>query len=120
MKIEILLVNTAEKKRRLWNTIQDNYLVEWYLRFKFGTIEGGTSKTLKQNDLYAMAGFASIYLLNYQEPKDGVETGVKKTDTIHSLEQQRTMRKYASFCLRIVFGLLLSITPYEKVVLKIK
>ena len=120
MRIEIWLVNTATKKKRLWGTIEDNQMVEWFLRFKFGLIEGESSKALKQSDIFAMAGFASIFLINYKEPKDGVETGVKNAETLYTLEQKRTMKEHASFCLNVASAVLSNLTPYEKTVLKIK
>lgn len=120
MRIEIWLVNSTTKKKRLWGTVEDNQMLEWFLRFRFGVLEGGTSKTLKQSDLYAMAGFASIYLINYKEPKDGVESEVRNTETIYALEQKRTMKEHASYCLKVVSAILSNLTPYEKTVLKIK
>ena len=49
----------------------------------------------------------------HQEKKDGGKP-VVKPDTIHSLEQQRTMRKYA-YLFTLFLGFF-KITPYEKVV----
>jgi hypothetical protein len=119
MTIQIYLTNTETKKKRLWGTIKNNTILEAYLNFKYGQLEHGVNKSLKIKDIYTMAGFAIIYLMNNKEPKLDRSQKVVNNQTLLEINKVREMRNYASICLKISFNILSTLTPNEKVSFKL-
>lgn len=119
MTINIFLINTTTKKKRTWGTIKNNPIFELFLNFRYGQIEAETTKTLRVKDIYTMAGFASIYLMNYKEPKIDRSKNIVDNQTLLDIERMKMTKTYAAACLNISFNIISNITPNEKVSLKI-
>ena len=119
MRIEIWLVNTAKNKKRFWRMIENNIVLEMFLAFLFGQLEPKTTKSLKIKDVYAMAGYASIYLMNYKEPK--IEANkVLNNQTLYDIEKMRMVKGYAINCVKSAFTILSNMNPNEKLSIRIR
>lgn len=100
--------------------VKNNCFIETYLSSEKGVLEAGTSKTLKLNDVYAVAGRASIYLHTYKEPKETSSTGIRDNQTTGQIYKMRDVKLQAKGCLHIVNVMLKYMNPNQQLVLKVK
>ena len=100
--------------------VVNNYFVETYLSSEKGVLEAGTSKTLSLNEVYAIAGRASIYLYTYKEPKATSRTGISDNQTTAQIDRMKELKLQAKSCLFIVNSMLKYMNPNQQLALKVK
>ena len=120
MVIQIWIKEIHSGKKLLIQEVLNNYFVEAYLSSEKGVLEAGTSKTLKINDVYSIAGYASIYLFNYKEPEAKSSTGITSSITTQKIDKMREMKLQAKNCLMFANTMLKYINPNRQVAIKVK
>jgi hypothetical protein len=120
MFIEIWVKDIQSEKKTMFKEIQNNRFVEYYLSSEKGVLEAGPSKPLSLNDVYALAGRASMYLANYKEPNPKSSTGITSSFTTQKIEEMRDMKLQAKSCFMIAKSMLEYMNPNWQLTLKVK
>ncbi len=120
MIIEIWIKEIQSGKKSLLKEIPNNRFVEAYLASEKGILEAGTSKTMSINDVYALAGYGSVYVANYKEPNAKSRTGVTSSFTIEKIEEMRLMKLHAKSCFMTANYILKYMNPNHILTLKVK
>lgn len=120
MVIEIRTRNMETGQRRVVSIIQNNRVVERYLAGEKGLLERGDGKQMKIRDVYAMAGYASIYLHTYKEPRATSKRGITDTRIEQQIGEMRTTKIDAQNCIVIATQMLSLVQQNLQVGLKIR
>jgi len=96
-----------------WLRVSKNLEVE-------GLLERGDSKQMRIRDVYAMAGYASIYLHAYKEPQATSKRGITDTRIEQQIGEMRTTKIDAQNCLTMASQMLPLVQQNLQVGLKIR
>jgi hypothetical protein len=120
MIVEIWTKNVETGKKWLVSTIKHNRVVEGYLASEKGLLERGDGKQMRTRDVYAMAGFASIYLHTYKEPQATSKRGITDTRIEQQIDEMRTTKIHAQSCIVIASQMLPLVQQNLQVGLKVR